>query len=133
MMYIDFLLLSRVGKKGGGHQRYLAATTYGGYSSVLNPDLFRTRGVTKVREFGDEISRSGGKGLLRQQKAKENHELGARLKEGKDVLSFEVYKFFWNKLNFMCRSKNTVYMRLDHIVTSAEGDSIAVQWRILVI
>ncbi len=51
-IFIDFLL-SRVGRGGG---QYLAATTYGGYRAALN-DLFRTSGVTKSREFEDEITR----------------------------------------------------------------------------
>lgn len=116
--------------------------SYGGHRSALT-FLFMRCKFTASAEFLEELKQ--GMAGLKNTAAKARGETGGKLGEGKDPMSFELYRaicmwliedgctesvfghcFLTMTWNLMCRSKNTVKIRNEHI--GWEGDAMTVQF-----
>ena len=135
-VFVDFLY-SRAQMK---NRNFLSRSGCGGYRSAFK-ELYRQCDVTMEDTFEKELTKNF-RGLLRGYAA-EKAETGARLTEGKDPMSFALYKFLCKKMvadgsqgaifahafitmtwNLMCRSKNTVHIHLNHITWGSDSMTI---------
>ncbi len=112
-------------------QKFLSKSGCGSYRSAYK-ELHRQCGVTVSQNFEKQLTIKF-KGMLRGH-AEEKEQTGGRLAEGKDPMSFRLYKFLCSKMvekgtkdsifshafltltwNLVCRSKNTVNIHRNHI------------------
>jgi len=122
--------------------KFLSKSGCGSYRSSLK-ELYRVCKVQMLPEFEAELS-TKFKGLLRGH-AVEKEQKGGRLGEGKDPMSFALYKLLCDKMiqdgsktavfahtfltltwNLIARSKNTVHIHRNHI--GWENDCLTVQF-----
>ena len=137
-LFIDFLHC-RARLKGND---FLSKSGSGGFRSAFK-ELHRQCGTSIDLELEAELKEKY-QGLLRGH-AEEKQEKGGRLGEGKDPMSFPLYKFLCKKLvqdgskeaifahafltltwNLVCRSKNTVNIHMNHITWGS--DSIIIKF-----
>ena len=132
-IFIDFLF-SRAQARG---RKFLSKSGCGSYRSAFK-ELHRQSKVRVDPDFEADLTVKF-KGLLRGY-AKEKELTGGRLTEGKDPMTFALYRFLCKKMvedggktaifshafltttwNLMCRSKNTVHIHLNHITWGSDS------------
>jgi len=137
-LFIDFLHC-RARLKGND---FLSKSGSGGFRSAFK-ELHRQCGTSIDLELEADLKEKY-QGLLRGL-AEEKQQKGGRLSEGKDPMSFPLYKFLCKKLvqdgskeaifvhafltltwNLICRSKNTVNIHMNHITWGS--DSIIIKF-----
>ena len=139
-MFVNFLFA--MGRNNtDGDQKFMSKSGCGSYRSALK-DMYRQCGNIPIDDkFEKELS-TKLKGLLRAH-AEEKESTGKRLSEGKDPMSFALYKLLCKKMmedgsksavfahafltltwNLVCRSKNTVYIHRNHIAWATDSMSI---------
>jgi hypothetical protein len=116
--------------------------SYGGHRSALTY-LFTTTEITPPALFYQKMKQ--GMMGLKNKSAAARGDKGGKLSEGKEPMPFEVYRaickwliedgsaesmfghcFLTSTWNLMCRSRNTVYIRLEHM--GWENDAMTIQF-----
>jgi len=140
-IFVKFLFgMARANSKD--RNKFLSRSGCGSYRSSLK-ELRRVCKVTASSEWDADLSVKF-KGLLRGH-AVEKEQKGGRLAEGKDPITFALYKILCDKFvedgskeaifahafltltwNLVCRSKNTVYIHCNHIAW--ENDCLTIQF-----
>lgn len=140
--FMKFLLAMAEKNTSDSEQKFLSRSAASGYRSALK-DLYRDCKAKVPHEYEEELKQKM-KGYIKTS-AKEKESRGVRLTEGKDPMTFELYKLLCTKMledgtkesvfgrafltltwNLMCRSKNTVYIHRKHI--SWKGDAMTIQF-----
>ena len=137
-IFVDFLHARARNNKEGSN--FLSKSGCGSYRSAFK-ELYRRCGLKMGQDYEDDL-KTKFKGLNRGH-AYEKEKTGGRLTEGKDPMSFALYKLLCKKMledgskeaifahafltmtwNLICRSKNTVNIHRNHITWGSDSITI---------